>query len=209
MSAEKSYRSEQEKFWAGDFGDQYVARSADHSFVPARIYMFSEILKHTRSVESFLEFGPNVGLNLLALRQLCPRALLSGVEINATAVQKLRQNGFENVVHGSFLDSTFDKMADFSFTSGVLIHINPDLLSKAYEALYATSRKYICVNEYYNPVPVELEYRGNKGKLYKRDFAGELLDKYPDLKLVSYGFIYSRDPNFSQDDSNWFLLEKS
>jgi hypothetical protein len=44
--------------------------------------------------------------------------------------------------------------------------------------------------------------------LYKRDFAGEMLDRYPDLQLVDYGFSYHRDQNFPQDDANWFLLEK-
>jgi len=34
------------------------------------------------------------------------------------------------------------------------------------------------------------------------------LDKYPDLKLVDYGFSYHRDNNFKQDDVSWFLLEK-
>ena len=53
-----------------------------------------------------------------------------------------------------------------------------------------------------------MAYRGHEGKLFKRDFAGELLDKYPDLKLIDYGFVYHRDTNFPQDDCTWFLLEK-
>jgi hypothetical protein len=28
------------------------------------------------------------------------------------------------------------------------------------------------------------------------------------MRLVDYGFIYRRDPNFPLDDANWFLLEK-
>jgi spore coat polysaccharide biosynthesis protein SpsF len=43
--------------------------------------------------------------------------------------------------------------------------------------------------------------------LFKRDFAGEMLDKYADLKLCDYGFVYHRE-KFSQDDISWFLLEK-
>jgi spore coat polysaccharide biosynthesis protein SpsF len=53
-----------------------------------------------------------------------------------------------------------------------------------------------------------VEYRGYKARLFKRDFAGEMLDKYRDLSLLDYGFVYHRDPNFPQDDVNWFLLEK-
>lgn len=209
MSNATSYKTEQEDFWAGEFGDGYVERSSDPEFIPPRLYMFSEILKHTSGVKSFLEFGPNVGLNLMALRQLVPSADLHAIEINEKAHQKLQDSGFTNAIHGSFLESTLVDHADFVFTSGVLIHINPDALPQAYEALYKGSKRYIMVSEYYNPVPVEIEYRGNKERLFKRDFAGDLMDKYPDLKLVSYGFIYQRDNNFAQDDTNWFLLEKT
>jgi hypothetical protein len=34
-----------------------------------------------------------------------------------------------------------------------------------------------------------------------------MLDRFPDLSLVEYGFVYHRDP-FPQDDLTWFLLEK-
>ena len=74
--------------------------------------------------------------------------------------------------------------------------------------MYAASRRYICLIEYYNPTPVEVPYRGEREKLFKRDFAGELLDTYPDLRLCAYGFQYHRDSNFPMDDVNWFLLEK-
>jgi len=92
---------------------------------------------------------------------------------------------------------------------GVLIHINPDCLARVYEKLYQTALKYICIVEYYNPTPVEISYRGHRDRLFKRDFAGEVLDKYPDLKLVDYGFTYHRDNNFPSGDCTWFLLKKS
>jgi len=44
--------------------------------------------------------------------------------------------------------------------------------------------------------------------LFKRDFAGEMLDRFKDLELLDYGFVYHRDNNFPQDDLNWFLLRK-
>lgn len=59
-----------------------------------------------------------------------------------------------------------------------------------------------------NPAPVEIAYRGHSGKLFKRDFAGDLLDRYGDLRLVDYRFVYRRDSNFAVDDLTWFLLEK-
>lgn len=98
---------------------------------------------------------------------------------------------------------------DIALTKGVLIHIYPDHLATVYNALHQAARRYVCLVEYYNPTPMEATYRGHTGKLFKRDFAGELLDKFPDLRLVDYGFVYRRDLNFPQDDPTWFLLEKS
>lgn len=99
-------------------------------------------------------------------------------------------------------------VADLSIASGVLIHINPDQLKTAYELLYVLSKKFILIAEYFNPVPVAIPYRGHENRLFKRDFAGELWTRYPSLKLVDYGFDWSKDPFAPRDDSNWFLFEK-
>ncbi|MFM6157881.1 MAG: pseudaminic acid biosynthesis-associated methylase, partial [Sphaerospermopsis kisseleviana] len=68
---------------------------------------------------------------------------------------------------------------------------------------------YLLIAEYYNPSPVAIPYRGHADRLFKRDFAGEVLDQHPELRLVDYGFVYRRDPNFPQDDITWFLIEKN
>ena len=60
--------------------------------------------------------------------------------------------------------------------------------------------------EYYSSNPVGVRYRGNKDKLFKRDFAGEIIKKY-NLNLIDYGFVYRFDKN-PQDDLTWFLLKK-
>ena len=63
--------------------------------------------------------------------------------------------------------------------------------------------------EYHNPTPVKIKYRGHANKLFKRDFAGEMLNIYKDLNILDYGFIYSKDPSLKNcDDLNWFLLKK-
>ena len=92
------------------------------------------------------------------------------------------------------------------FTKGVLIHISPDALAQVYDTDVCS--EYICVMEYYNPHPVAIKYRGHENKLFKRDFCAEIMEKFPDLSLVDYGFIYRRDNNFPDDDLTWFLLEK-
>jgi spore coat polysaccharide biosynthesis protein SpsF len=97
---------------------------------------------------------------------------------------------------------------DISLIKWVLIHINPDMLPTVYEKLYQASSRFIRVGEYYNPSPVAIPYRGHTDRLFKRDFAGEMMERYPDLSLIDYGFVYRRDPAFPQDDITWFLMEK-
>ncbi len=57
------------------------------------------------------------------------------------------------------------------------------------------------MSEYYSFTPIEINYRGNDGKLLNRDFAGEFLERYKDVWLVDYGLIYHRDTPFYADDS--------
>ena len=203
-----SFNTEQESFWAGIFGDEYVSRNVSAQLLASNMAFFSKILPSTVGVKSLIEFGANVGMNLRAIKTLLPDVELAAIEINQQAVLEL--NKFENlsVYPQSILDFSPDKIWDMVLIKGVLIHINPESLKQVYDRLYRASSRYICVAEYYNPAPVEVVYRGHTGKLFKRDFAGELLDNYPELKLVDYGFTYHRDAYFPQDDISWFLLEK-
>lgn len=203
------FKTEQEAFWAGDFGDGYTERNGGPEAIAAKVSCWSRVLAKTRGVRSVLELGANVGLNLHALRTLLPHAKLSAVEINAGAAERLRSRIPGAQVHNvSILDFEPTETVDLAFTFGVLIHISPDVLQKAYDVLYRSSNKYIVLGEYYNPSPVTVTYRGENERLFKRDFAGELMDMYPDLKLMDYGFVYRRDYNFALDDITWFLLEK-
>lgn len=203
------YKTEQEQFWAGEFGVNYVNRNNDSTLLAGDINLFSKIMSKTNGVNSVIEFGSNIGLNLRAIKTLLPQVECGAVEINKVAADILKTNLPETKIwNESLLECAIEEQFDFVLIKGVLIHINPNELDKVYELLYNTSKSYICIAEYYNPTPVELKYRGNEGKLFKRDFAGELMDKYKNLELVDYGFSYHRDNNFPQDDLTWFLMRK-
>ncbi len=205
---ERQIETEQEEFWLGDFGDKYIDRNRNKELLASNISLFKSILSRTGKIYSVLEFGCNIGMNLKSIKSLLPEVKLVGIEINKKAVDELRSSGIAKVIHGSVLDVEIDRSFDLTLVKTVLIHINPEKLDKVYSRLYEFSDKYICIAEYYNPLPVEINYRGHNDKLFKRDFAGELMKKYPDLELVDYGFIYHNDPIFPQDDINWFLLKK-
>ncbi len=199
----------QETFWEGEFGDAYVERNTGRERIAANTALFSRILSHTGAIRSVLELGSNIGLNLLALRQLLPEAGLAAVEINAKAADALQAALPEvDLYRMSILEFRPHATWDMVFTKGVLIHIAPEELPAVYQLMYDSASRYVLLSEYYNPTPVEVPYRGHAGKLFKRDFAGELLDRFPDLSLVAYGFAYHGDPHFPQDDMTWFLLEK-
>lgn len=202
-------KTEQEKFWAGTFGTEYSKRSDNAAITAGNTVLFSRILSHAGRVASVIEFGANIGLNLRAIRNILPAAELSAVEINSFAAKTLKKTVSQvRVYQESLLDFKTDYKRDMALIKGVLIHQNPGKLARAYEVLYEASAKYICVAEYYNPVPVQVDYRGHSGKLFKRDFAGEIMAKYKDLKLVDYGFAYHGDQSCSLDDITWFLMEK-
>ena len=207
----RKYKTEQEVFWAGNFGDDYISRNNNKELFSANLNFFDEIFCSTKNVKTILELGSNVGMNILAINNLLPNSRTSAVEINAKAFDRLKSVCTGKAYLSSILDieSKVNVCYDFVFTKGVLIHINPEELQTVYESMYKLSKKYICIAEFYNPIPMTITYRGEKNKLFKRDFVGELLDKYKDLELVDYGFKYRRDNNYPQDDITWFLLEKN
>lgn len=203
------FETEQEKFWAGDFGTEYISRNDSLELLASNLNFFTKALGQTRQISSCLEFGANIGMNFRALKLLYPKMNFEGIEINDVAAKTLSELiGVENVFQGSIFDYKVEGKSDLVLIKGVLIHINPDKLDLVYEKLYQSSNKYILVCEYYNPSPVAIPYRGHTDRLFKRDFAGEMLEKYPDLELVDYGFAYKRDASFPQDDITWFLLKK-
>ena len=197
-----------EAFWRGAFGDAYVERNRDARFVAGNLALFAKVLARTGPLDSALEFGCNVGLNLQALAALQPACRLTGIEINARAAHAARAWGGATVIEDSFLDAPPCAPHTLAFTKGVLIHIDPVRLPEAYDRLVASAQRFVLVAEYYNPTPMAVPYRGHDARLYKRDFAGELLARHPALALVDYGFCWRGDPTFPMDDLTWFLLEK-
>ena len=201
------FKTEQEKFWAGNFGNQYISRNNSEKSHGAAVAMWSRMLRSANGVRSIRELGCNIGLNLLALKRLNPEILLSGVEINEQAAKQAAALNIANVVNGTILGKIKGDRVDLTFTVGVLIHINPGHLPQVYDNLVAGSNRYVLVAEYYNPSPTTIPYRGHADRLFKRDFAGDLIDSYG-LKLIDYGFFYKRDNWAPHDDVTWFLLEK-
>jgi pseudaminic acid biosynthesis-associated methylase len=200
------FKTEQERFWAGEFGQGYMERNQGERWVASNQALFSRILRSAPGVRSIAELGCNIGLNLQALHRINAQFELCGYEINATAAATSRDLGIATIVEGTILEPLSGQY-DLVFTKGVLIHINPNELRSVYDNLHRLSTRYVLVAEYYSPTPEAISYRGVTDRLFKRDFAGEIMEQYG-MELVDYGFVYRRDNYFVQGDITWFLLQK-
>jgi spore coat polysaccharide biosynthesis protein SpsF len=204
-----TFKTEQEIFWAGDFGSDYIERNQGDRLLASNLDFFSKALRSSRGINSCIEFGANIGMNLKVLKLLHPYIESHAIEINAKAALLLGTViPSINVYNSTILDFVPSREWDLTLIKGVLIHINPDVLPLVYDKLVNSTGRYLMVAEYYNPAPVAIPYRGHSDRLFKRDFAGEIMDRHPKMQLVDYGFAYRRDPSFPQDDITWFLMEK-
>mgnify|MGYP005653985481 FL=1 len=136
-----------------------------------------------------------------------PNSALTAIEINESAAVALDAIPDCTPVIKSILDYEVENQFEFVFTSGVLIHINPEHLLQVYQLMAAASSRFVMMAEYYNPTPMTIPYRGHDDRLFKRDFAGEFMDSNSDFDLVDCGFDYHRAV-FPADDTTWFLMER-
>jgi pseudaminic acid biosynthesis-associated methylase len=203
------FKTPQENFWAGEFGVEYIARNRGSKLLASNIEFFARGLHRAQGIGSCIEFGANVGMNISALKLLYPEIEAFGIEINKEAAAQLGEVIPSNCIYNtSILDFSPTRQWDFTLIKTVLIHIEPRFLPNVYEKLVNSTSRYLMIAEYYSQDPVEVSYRGHSDRLFKRDFAGEIMDSYPEMKLIDYGFSYRRDPQYPQDDISWFLLEK-
>ena len=141
-------------------------------------------------IDSALEIGCNIGLNLIELKKFIQNQNYMVLD-KQKCLRYCEKNSLASTDLYIFQNK---KKFDLLISSGVLIHQNPKNLKQFYRKMYNLSKKYLYLDEYFNPRPVMISYRGFKNKLFKRDFAKELWHLYPKLKLIDYGFHWSEDP---------------
>jgi spore coat polysaccharide biosynthesis protein SpsF len=198
--------NEQEKFWKGKFGSKYILRNSSGAIKRNTDFFFKKIFRKIKNINSIIELGSNIGNNLDSLRKIYLKSKIVAVEINVDACNYLKKKKNYEVLNLSIEKLNLDIKFDLVLCKGILIHINPTMLNKVYDKIYKLSKKYILIAEYYSPKPEMVLYRNKKNKLFKRDFAGEMMKRYK-LKLLRYGFVYRND-KYPQDDITWFLLKK-
>jgi len=172
-----------------------------------RAKVFETILKPFNPV-SVLEVGCNIGINLIScLTFMFPPAVVAGVEPNRKARRIAEIVGmqafkvFEDI--GQNLDF-YDSYFDVVFSCGVLIHCDLRDAEQVAKEMLRVARKYVLFMEYFNKKDEEVEYRGVKGLLWKRNWP-EYFRSWGFGKQVSCGFA-GKDKGF--DDVHWWVYKK-
>ena len=198
--------------WAGEFGTRYFERNPiTPEIVRAREKLWGQILNAMLPARpvSIMEVGAGEGVNLRVLHQLLrpPQHKVFAIEANGGARERL----FASHVAGSVLgpedfESFDDDTVDLVFTSGCLIHIHPDNLLDMCREIHRCSSRWIVAIEYFSSQPREIEYRGEMGRLWTRDFGKFYLDNFPGLSPIGCGFAWSRMTGL--DDLTYWVFEK-
>jgi spore coat polysaccharide biosynthesis protein SpsF len=82
-------KTEQEIFWAENFGNEYIDRNNCVEQFASYLHFWSKIFKCSNNIKSVIEFGGNIGVNIRAMKTLLPFANFSVIEINKKACGEL------------------------------------------------------------------------------------------------------------------------
>jgi pseudaminic acid biosynthesis-associated methylase len=202
----------QEKFWQSEYAHEYILRNSNFD-VKSGISAWQIMLSKTNlnDINSILEFGCNIGRNIEVLEQLIPNSKKSIVEISPEAFN-IVTNRFDLFMaqNTSILESNLDSNSqNLVFTSGVLIHVEPNDLLETMAKMFEVSNRYILICEMFSRTPKTVHYRESNDLLFTRDFGRFFLQNF-NCSVVDYGFLwghYFDDAGF--DDANFWLFEKN
>ena len=185
--------------WEGKFGDEYSKRNRAY---PDRKKFWGGLLQRY-DLERILEVGCNIGFNLIPIGNLFPRTETWGVDINRSALKKLRITTPEiHCGYGDLFDLPFkDRYFDLTFTCGVLIHIHPNNLQYALQELERVAHGYLLIMEYHNNDFEQIPYRDNV-LLFKGPYGKVAEDFFG--KPVDTGFLSKKD---GFDDVTYWLFD--
>lgn len=186
--------------WAGQFGNDYTDRNRVEW--QTRLPFWQSAIEFCTPGAVF-EFGCNAGWNLHAIANVAPNMLLHGCDVNQKAVNEARAHGLEvqHVGAQGIVGLYPPGSMDLVFTAGVLIHIAPADLERTMRSLVELSGRYVMAVEYHEEEgEVEVEYRGHKGALWRRNY-GKLYEAMG-LQLLSQGEAGGFD------SCTYYLLEK-
>lgn len=195
--------NQQEQQWAGDFGDEYLARNQVKW--EDRVPFWQRMLDITNCA-SFLEVGCNAGWNMQAIRKVNSDVAITGIDVNETALLKAAGEGFdvEKISATEIIETFGHDCARMVFTAGVLIHVPPDAIDDVMAQIAIAATDFVLAVEYASDKEEAIEYRGNVDMLWRRPY-GEMYQALG-FNLIESGELGESD-GFGKD-CTYFLLEK-
>jgi len=207
--------------WQNNWGNDYQARNASSwSSIKNRARLFGDIFQAMENAnkadpkpkafpESIIEVGGGCGDNLRAIDMIYERsrAPIKLMSCDPNEAARKAMADVATVMPGDLSALPYgDDAADLVFTSGVLIHVPPADLPRALSEIHRISKRWVLSIEYFNNVPEEIQYRGQSGMLWRRDWGEAWLAQFPTLKPIGVGFYWKRTTGL--DDLTFFLFEK-
>ena len=214
----KDIKTQQEEFWSTDFGKEYSDRNSwqsdkewDQFYIDTwgktKLEINNLVMSNLPKNIRILEVGCNIGQQLRGYQRMGFQNLY-GLELQHYAVEKAKENtkGI-NIIQGSGFDLPFkDGFFDLVCTNGVLIHIAPKDHAKFMSEVIRCTSKYVMGWEYFSDEITDINYRGNKGFLWKADFAKIYQKLNGSLAQLSNHKVPYVDNSINQDEI--FLLSK-
>lgn len=204
------------KKWKSGFGKKYTDRNTltlsnleklyKKRYGLTRMQMNKTFLGNLDRSIRILEVGSNIGNQLQLLKRMGFKNLY-GIEPQEYAVELSKKiaKGI-NIINGNVFDIPFkDGYFDLVFTSGVLIHINPQDIKRAMKEICRCSKTYIWGFEYYSPKYRKIKYRREDKLLWKGDFRKMYTNIDPVFKTVKEDFF---DYIEEESTDTMFLLKR-
>jgi pseudaminic acid biosynthesis-associated methylase len=194
-----------EALWAGSFGDEYVERNL--GAYERRGPFWRSILEETGAA-SVCEVGCNVGGNLRWITPPVRPERVVGIDVNRKALALLSERlpGVRVVETAARSIPLADRAVELVFTMGVLIHQPDESLGRVMDEMVRVASRWVLCGEYADQDTVEVPYRGHAGALFRRDYGGLFLERFPDeLALVRQGFLTATD---GFDDVTYWLFAR-
>lgn len=208
----------QEEQWSGSFGKEYTDRNAQsfeemeetnrRRYGHSRTELYAEMLREVDRSARILEVGANIGNQLLAMQHI-GFTDLCGIELQSYAIDraKERTQGIKFIQASAMAIPFNDNWFDLVFTSGVLIHIEPQNLPRVMREMHRCSKQYLFGLEYFAETTTEVSYRGRTDLLWKANFAQLFLKQFGDLELIDERRLpYSDEPKLV--DTLYLLRKK-
>lgn len=185
--------SSQKEFWLSNFANSYMSRNSNIDYVNNNYKektgfteeeIFMEFFSDFDRDMSILEVGCNVGVKISMLQKM-GFTNLTGVELNKNAYE-IAKKKFPDI---EFINSDIEqfetgKKYDLVYTCGVLIHLNPAIISNVVKKIFSLSNMYIFGFESYSEILQEVRYRENLHVQWKQDFMGAYMKNFPELNII-------------------------